>query len=35
MDTAQEIDLAQMRNIDIHTVDRESLADIRDVRIDW
>ena len=34
MDAAQGIDLAQMRNIDIHTVDRESLADIRDVRVD-
>ena len=34
METAQEINLAQMKEVDLHTVDRESLADIRDVRVD-
>ena len=34
METALGMDLAQMREVDIHTVDRESLADIRDVRVD-
>ena len=34
MGTAQEINLAQMKEVDLHTVDRESLADIRDVRVD-
>ena len=34
MQTAQEINLAQMKEVDLHTVDRESLADIRDVRVD-
>ncbi len=26
--------LAQMKEVDIHTVDRESLADIREVKVD-
>ncbi len=34
METAQKIDLAQMKEVDIHTVDREALVDIRDVQID-
>ncbi len=34
METALGSVLAQMKNIDIHTVDRESLVDIREVQID-
>lgn len=34
METAQGINLAQMKEVDLHTVDRESLVDIRDVRVD-
>lgn len=34
METALEIELAQMKEVDIDTVDRESLVDIRDVRVD-
>lgn len=34
METALSIDLAQMKEVDIRTIDRESLADIRDVQID-
>ena len=34
METALGIDLAQMKEVDIRTIDRESLADIRDVQID-
>lgn len=33
MEMALEPALAQMREVDIHTVDRESLADIREVQI--
>ena len=34
MDTIQNIDLAQMRNVDVRTVDRDSLADISKIHID-
>lgn len=34
METARGMDLAQMKEVDIHTVDRESLVDIRDVQVD-
>ena len=34
METALEFDLAQMRNVDVCAVDRESLADIREVQVD-
>lgn len=34
METAQEIELARMKEVDIFTVDRESLVDIRDVQVD-
>lgn len=30
----QDIDLAQMKNVDIRTVDREALVDITEVQID-
>lgn len=33
MEMALEPALAQMREVDIHTVDRESLVDIREVQI--
>lgn len=31
---ALEFELAQMREVDVHTVDRESLVDIREVQVD-
>ena len=34
MENIQAIDLEQMKNVDIQTVDRDSLVDINDVRID-
>lgn len=34
METALESELAQMREVDIHTVDRKSLVDIREIQID-
>lgn len=34
METALEFNLAQMRNVDVCAVDRESLADIREVQVD-
>lgn len=34
MATALGLELAQMKEVDIHTVDRESLMDIRDVKVD-
>lgn len=34
METALGSALAQMREADVHTVDRKSLADIREVQID-
>lgn len=34
METALELELAQMKEVDIHTVDRESLVDIREVQVD-
>lgn len=34
METALKLQLAQMKEIDIHTVDRESLVDIREVQVD-
>lgn len=34
MRTAKDFDLAQMKEVDIHTVDKESLVDIREVQID-
>lgn len=34
MGTALGYGLAQMKEVDIHTVDRESLVDIREVQID-
>lgn len=34
METALGYGLAQMKEVDIHTVDRESLVDIREVQID-
>jgi len=34
METAGQMDLARMKEVDIHTVDRESLVDIKEVRID-
>ncbi len=34
METAQGINLAQMKEVDINTADRESLMDIRDVQVD-
>ncbi len=34
METALRNYLAQMKEVDLHTVDRELLADIRDVRVD-
>ena len=30
----QDIDLAQMKNVDIRTIDREALVDITEVQID-
>lgn len=34
METIQEVDLAQLRQVDIRTVDPESLVDITDIQID-
>lgn len=34
METALKLQLAQMKEVDIHTVDRESLVDIREVQVD-
>lgn len=34
MENIQAIDLEQMKNVDIQSVDRESLVDINEVRID-
>lgn len=34
METALGYGLAQMKEVDIHTVDRESLVDIREVQVD-
>jgi len=34
MSPIQNFDLEAMRNVDIRTVDRESLSDIRDINID-
>lgn len=34
MENIQAIDLEKMKNVDIQSVDRESLADINEVRID-
>ena len=34
METATEHELKQMKEVDIHTVDRESLVDIREVQVD-
>lgn len=34
METFSKIDLQQMRQVDIRTVDRESLADIKGIQID-
>ncbi len=34
METALGFDLAQMKEVDIRMIDRESLADIREVQID-
>lgn len=34
MAAALGLELAQMKEVDIHTVDRESLMDIRDVKVD-
>ena len=34
MENIQAIDLEQMKNVDIQTIDRDSLVDINDVRID-
>ena len=34
MKTALEFELAQMKEVDVQTVDRESLVDIREVQID-
>lgn len=34
METALKLQLTQMKEIDIHTVDRESLVDIREVQVD-
>lgn len=34
METLDKFDLEEMRNIDIRTVDRDSLVDINDVKID-
>lgn len=34
METALEFNLVQMRNVDVCAVDRESLADIREVQVD-
>lgn len=34
MEVLHDIDLSQMRNVDIRTVDRDTLADITEVHID-
>ncbi len=34
METAMKLQLAQMKEVDIRTVDRESLVDIREVQVD-
>lgn len=34
MDTALGLELARMKEVDIHTVDRESLVDIREIQVD-
>lgn len=34
MEAVSKIELQQMRQVDIRTVDRESLADIKDIQID-
>lgn len=34
METALKLQLAQMKEVDIRTVDRESLVDIREVQVD-
>lgn len=34
METVNKIDLQQMRQVDIRTVDRDSLTDIKDIQID-
>lgn len=34
METALGFELARMREVDVHTVDRDSLVDIREVQID-
>lgn len=34
METLDKFDLEEMKNIDIRTVDRDSLVDINDVKID-
>lgn len=34
MDTIQNMDFEQMRNVDVRTVERESLADISKIHID-
>lgn len=34
MEINQNIDLDQMKNVDIHTIDRDSLVDINEVHID-
>lgn len=34
MEAALGSELAQMKEVDVHTVDRESLVDIREVQID-
>ena len=34
MDTIQNMDIEQMRNVDVRTVDRDSLVDISKIHID-
>ena len=34
MEAAMGFELAQMKDVDVHTVDRDSLVDIREVQID-
>lgn len=34
METVSRTDLQKMKQVDIHTVDRDSLVDIRDVKVD-
>lgn len=34
METARKVNLQQMKQVDVRTVDRDSLADIKDIQVD-